>query len=555
MKFMENLAHDVPQVQQQGPTWLDCTLRDGGYHNNWEFPHDLVNSYLQAMVEARADRVEIGFRTLEREGYHGPTAFTSESFLQSLEIPPDLKIGVMVNAGELSDQQADLATQMGQLFPRSTKSPLSFVRIAAHLSGLPVAALAAEWLSNEGFEVGVNLMQISEASDDFLSTIGLKVSQSSVDVLYFADSLGTLTPERTAQIVRRVRERWGGPIGIHAHDNAGLALANSLSALGAGASWVDSTVFGMGRGAGNTRSEVLLGHLARDPRLTTNVELLEKVISEYFEPAHRTSRWGPSFHYALASQYGIHPTFIQQLASNASYSAEERNMAIQTLGKSDARKFSTERLNEATTWVRSFSSPKGLWNQEEMFLRKTVLLLGSGGTLDDHARAVTQLIDQIGPVVICANLGGAISSEKIDAHIACHPLRLIADANKYGEMSSPLIAPAELVPSDYRTSIENRGLLRDLGLKATEDCVAAEIGLISLPDPQVLAYSLLVALSGGARTIYLAGFDGYPDGDPRRNLEQSLIDRVLSAGFGGEVWAITPTRFNIPQSSVHGMLK
>ena len=100
-------------------------------------------------------------------------------------------------------------------------------------------------------------------------------------------------------------------MGIHAHDNGGLALANSLAGLESGASWVDSTVLGMGRGAGNTRSELLLGHLSQHQGNTADVEDMEILISDYFEPLRRRTQWGPSFQYVTAAAKGIHPTFIQ----------------------------------------------------------------------------------------------------------------------------------------------------------------------------------------------------------------------------------------------------
>ncbi len=80
---------------------LDCTLRDGGYYNNWDFSESLVNSYLQAMKEIKIDYVEIGFRSLDSTEYRGPYYYSTDNFLDSLSIPKNLKIGVMVNAAEI----------------------------------------------------------------------------------------------------------------------------------------------------------------------------------------------------------------------------------------------------------------------------------------------------------------------------------------------------------------------------------------------------------------------------------------------------------------------
>ena len=79
---------------------LDCTLRDGGYYNNWYFKKDLINEYLRVMDIIKVDYVEIGFRFLDKVKIKGPCAYSKESFLKSLKIPKNLKLGVMINAAD-----------------------------------------------------------------------------------------------------------------------------------------------------------------------------------------------------------------------------------------------------------------------------------------------------------------------------------------------------------------------------------------------------------------------------------------------------------------------
>jgi len=79
---------------------LDCTLRDGGYYNNWYFRKDLINEYLKVMDSIKVDYVEIGFRFIDKVKTKGPTAYSDESFLRSLKIPRNLKIGIMINAAD-----------------------------------------------------------------------------------------------------------------------------------------------------------------------------------------------------------------------------------------------------------------------------------------------------------------------------------------------------------------------------------------------------------------------------------------------------------------------
>ena len=82
---------------------LDCTLRDGGYYTNWDFETNLINDYLKCMSDIKADYVEIGFRSCQKDRYYGPLAYSTNSYIDSLKVPKNLskKLGVMINADEI----------------------------------------------------------------------------------------------------------------------------------------------------------------------------------------------------------------------------------------------------------------------------------------------------------------------------------------------------------------------------------------------------------------------------------------------------------------------
>ena len=243
--------------------FLDCTLRDGGYYNAWDFSLELTHRYLEAMQAAGVDVVELGFRTLKNEGFQGPFAFTTDDFVRSLTIPAGLTIGVMVNGSELVGVPQDKVLE--RLFPNpAADSPVDLVRIACHIHEFEEALPAVTWLKDRGYYVGFNLMQVADRSEDEVKALARLAKTYSLDVLYFADSMGSMNPDQVAQIIQWFRSEWAGAMGIHTHDNLGLALSNTLRALNEGVIWVDSTVTGMGRGPGNARTEELAIEIAED---------------------------------------------------------------------------------------------------------------------------------------------------------------------------------------------------------------------------------------------------------------------------------------------------
>ena len=165
---------------------LDCTLRDGGYHNHWDFPVELIEEYLRAMEAASVDVVELGFRSLEHEGFRGGCAYTTDGFVRNLAVPDDLTLGVMVNTGELVRHKDGVGAAVDALFARADDSPVTLVRLASHFSEIRAALVATERLHELGYRVGVNLMQIADRTDDEIEEVARLAAGSSPDVLYFA---------------------------------------------------------------------------------------------------------------------------------------------------------------------------------------------------------------------------------------------------------------------------------------------------------------------------------------------------------------------------------
>ena len=111
---------------------LDCTLRDGGYYNNWDFNKKNIQRYLNLISKTRINFVELGFRFLDDIKLKGETAYTTEKLLNDLNIPVNLNIGVMVNASDLIKNKRTPLENCKNIFPNIKKSKIKFVRFACH---------------------------------------------------------------------------------------------------------------------------------------------------------------------------------------------------------------------------------------------------------------------------------------------------------------------------------------------------------------------------------------------------------------------------------------
>lgn len=529
---------------------VDCTLRDGGYYNGWDFDQALIESYLGSMQACGVDVVELGFRSLKNEGFKGACAYTTDSFIRSLDLPKGLMIGVMVNASELLNG-GSFHSSLADLFPNTASaSPVDIVRIACHVHEFEKALPAASWLHEIGYKVGFNLMQVSDRSEEEIKNLSALASRYPLDVLYFADSMGSMLPEKTAEIIAWLRDGWQGPIGIHTHDNLGLALSNTLCALDEGVTWVDSTVTGMGRGPGNARTEELAIEIAERRGESVNLIPLMALVREHFKPMQSHYGWGTNPYYYLAGKYGIHPTYIQEMLSDSRYDEEDILAVIQHLRVEGGKKFTFDNLNTARHFYRG--EPKGTWAPREQFVSREVLLLGSGPGVARHRQALERFIVKHKPLVLALNTQTAIEAELIDLRVACHPVRLLADCESHVMLPQPLITPFSMLPEQVREALARKEVL-DYGLQVKVDTFAFADTHCTAPTSMVVAYALAVATSGHATRVFMAGFDGYGADDPRSQEMHALLEQYLASPSARELVAITPTYYGIHTESVYGL--
>ena len=272
---------------------LDCTLRDGGYYNQWDFEPEVVESYLSAMASAKIDYVELGLRNFPKKGFDGPFAYTTEAFLNSIELPEGPTYGVMVDAKTILSSALNVEEAVNQLFVEAKDSKVGLVRVAAHFHEVEHSGAIVAALSGKGYIVGFNLMQAGGKPTEVIAEKARVASGwPGLEALYFADSLGNMDAEEVQRITRAVKQEWRGTMGIHTHNNMAKAIDNSFTALAEGVEWLDVTVTGMGRGAGNAQTENLLALLAKQGNTHYQPDAVYELVVRYFESMQRECGWG-----------------------------------------------------------------------------------------------------------------------------------------------------------------------------------------------------------------------------------------------------------------------
>ena len=533
---------------------LDCTLRDGGYYNAWNFSRPLVEKYLRALDKSRVDVLELGLRTFAKEGFYGPYVFTSDLFLKSLILPTYSKIAVMVNASDLIKHENGIADAIDTLFDARTNSPVEIVRVASHIHEVIHIPEITGLLKAKGYTVIVNLMQVSRASNDELTEVALKMARcKAIEVLYFADSLGNMGKEDVVRCIHTLRKEWSGELGIHTHNNMERALENSLAAAAEGVTWLDATLQGMGRGAGNAKTEVLIGELESRFNNAYNSESLISICMTDIEDLKNEYRWGPNPLYYFSAKENIHPTYVQTMHSDLEYDPNVVMSVLKRLKGKNSHTFSLQNLSSAMMGTESASASEG-WSPSNLLTTTDFLIIGAGQSVKEYSDDIKNFISNNEMSVLSVNTSTPLPNDLIDAFVACSPPRILIESAHYPQIKQPIILPLHQTYNLHGGILEGMKVF-DFGVKVDPHQFEVRSFDCTIPSTLGAAYAICIAIAAGAKRIFLVGFDGGDDLSHQARSEMNhMIETYNASTHVTPLIALTPTTFSITQQTLFNPL-
>jgi 3-deoxy-manno-octulosonate cytidylyltransferase (CMP-KDO synthetase) len=304
---------------------LDCTLRDGGYYTNWNFDISMVKDMIKALDYSGIDVIELGYKSPLKGGKFRKC---NDKFIWELldyNLPEKSKLAFMVDAKDFIKNNNVDYKLIDDVIQSKKSSPFSIARIAIKHSEISIAFNIAEYIKSKGYDLIVNLMSISLLSENEILDFSVFSKLNPIS-LYFADSYGNLEPAKVIQLVETFK-KFKTPVGFHAHDNLGLAFANSISAMNSGAEWIDTTLLGMGRGVGNVKTEQLVTY-SQYKFGNYNSEKIKKVLSDWMIPLKEKYKWGFTDNYMISGLKNIHPLYPQTLQSSFLDSNKIQNIIL-----------------------------------------------------------------------------------------------------------------------------------------------------------------------------------------------------------------------------------
>lgn len=289
---------------------LDCTIRDGGLINNHDFDLKFVRNVYKALSSAGVDYMEIGYKNSKKlfsEKEFGTWKFCDDEVIsRAIEgIESKTKISVMVDVGRVDVED---------VLPQKN-SPVQMIRVASYVKDIDKAIFLVNHFADKGYETTVNIMAISRALDNELNeALHQLEEESKASVVYIVDSFGALYQETTEFLVKKFKSILKTKeVGMHAHNNQQLAFGNTIEAIIHDANFMDATVYGLGRAAGNCPLELLIGFL-KNPKF--DIRPILDLISSEFIPLREKIEWGYIIPYAITGMLDEHPKAAMALRSS-----------------------------------------------------------------------------------------------------------------------------------------------------------------------------------------------------------------------------------------------
>ncbi len=501
---------------------LDCTLRDGGYYTNWDFNQDLVDKYFEQINKLPLDYVEIGYRSTIKEEYNGAFYYLPPYLMEECSQKCDKKLAIILN-----EKEVDLGNVEELLNP--CKGLISLVRLAVAPENMERATQLAKKVKSLNFEIGFNVMYASKWDLDNLFNEQLKQINKIADYFYVVDSYGGLYPIDVENIILKIKESLDIPIGFHGHNNLELALVNSLQALKSGAQIIDSTILGMGRGAGNLKTELLLTILNNQELMEIDYDALYR-LTELFAPLQNKYKWGTNLPFMISGSFSL-----------------PQDAVISKIKKRYQSLNSIVRDNVITSEQnRTQNKNFPVFHPIENF--DAVMIIGGGSTTLENDNAHIQFLKENPNTALIF-----VSSKNINAFAetenASYHCLVGNEAERFMKISQ-------------KQKIENKRFI--ISNASTFIPFSIEKFTFKIPSTDLedqfegsaTALALQIGKTLEMKTIYLTGFDGYQTDIQPEEIElfqenQILFDKIKQKGIA--IFSLTPTLYEVEVKSIYSL--
>ena len=488
---------------------LDCTLRDGGYVNDFNFSSRTIKTMISKLGKAHIDIIECGF--IRDTEYDRERSVFSRIEQITPFITPKKKHSMyvgMIVTGTIS---------ASKISPR-TKDSIDGIRITFHKKEMDEAFSLGYALMDKGYEVFMQPVGTTTYTDAEILALVERINEMKPFAFYLVDTLGKLYAKQLLKLFYLVDDNLDEEIaiGYHSHNNLQLAFSNAqelIASCGKRKRFIDASILGMGRGAGNLCTEILTQYINENIEYRYHTELLIELVDEYISPISYIHPWGYNAGYFLAATNNCHPNYVGFLMNKQTLNIkriyqvlkeipeEERALYNEKLINSLYQKFQENEIDDTET-IKAL---------RKMMDGKEILITAPGKSILDEKEEIQEYIRQENPFIICVN---SMPDYIVpDLLFISNQKRFHQIKKEYGMKNLP--SPA-VVTSNIDAGKSIKYIVNYSELTMSDTMISDNACL--------MLFNLLQKM--GIDEIHVAGFDGYHTNVERNYYARNLINNT-----------------------------
>jgi len=506
---------------------LDCTLRDGGYYTNWDFDKNLLDTYFKSFNYLPVDYLEIGYRSNPMNSYLGAYFYCPLQILKGIKEKTQKKLVIMLNEKDVRPEHCDalLGPCIGLI---------DMVRLAIDPKNFERALKLAQKVKSLGFELGMNVMYMSNWKYQSKFVKQLKELNGLADYFYMVDSYGSVFPSDVKETYKLVEAEVKINIGFHGHNNMEMALINTLTAIDCGAQIVDSTITGMGRGAGNLKTELLLSALNVKDNLKLDFDALSQIVDPFAE-MQKAYDWGTNLPYMVSGGNCLPQKDVMEWMSKKTVSV---NSIIRALNNQKVGIKDNEKLEK--------------FNPNKKFTK--ALIIGGGPSAVTHKDAIIEFVKSNKEDIciihasaknakVYQNMSGI---EQFFCLVGSEGYRLESIFNNMENFKGLCILPS--FPRKMGTYIPSL---------AKESCyeLASDINVPLIDTHTAIAMEIAKELN--VKELFIIGYDGYVGAnisstEHKLFIQNQQIFNAIKNDY--KIISLVPTTYDLDSQSIYSYL-
>lgn len=488
---------------------LDCTLRDGGYINDWQFSPECITNTIKKLEEANIDIIEIGFLDDSKKEYPKHcTLFKRE----------DAADAYLTNAITNLNTNCVLMIMHGKFDISSLRPCNSFIkgiRYCFKKEYIDEALENCRAIQELGYDIYLQPAALSDYDDSEILQLVKKANKLKIKAFYIVDTFGVMRQYDVVRYFYMIDHnlKTGVPIGFHSHNNLQLSFSNAYELIALNSKRtiiIDSSVFGMGRGAGNLCTELIAQYLNENIENKYDLLPILEIMDEYIMPIYNQHPWGYSAPYYIAAINNCHPNYATYLMNLQTLCIRDINAIIRRIPPNERHLYKKDIIHDLYMEYQqnTVEDTNVIQELSGICSGRKVLLLAPGKSLSTYQKQITAFIEENEPVVISINhIPSAFQYDRV----FISNLKRFQNIDEAVSLMKDKVIFASNITDDKSLSVINYANYLN-----ENDSIMDNAGLMLIN----------ILRKAGVSSLYLAGYDGFSYSSTKNYYDECLVNNV-----------------------------